>query len=215
MIQSVAILSRSGKVIISRQNVPFQRTRLEGLFATFIRLQSSNHGTSFETDGVRFIYQSCEDVYIVMITSLSSNIIEDTEILNAIIASLTHKLTVSSKGISHGMFEALFVIDEFLHWGYAEKVSVSTVKSNLAMKIKESRSCKNYKEREEEIQEEKDLRNQVAMLQNMQGVTSFLEETHRDFIPEERPKEQPKPKKQPTKKINKTKKVYNWARKTI
>ncbi|KAL7719130.1 Coatomer subunit delta [Entamoeba marina] len=217
MIQSVAILSRSGKVIISRQNVPFQRTRLEGLFATFIRLQSSNHGTSFETDGVRFIYQSCEDVYIVMITSLSSNIIEDTEILNAIIASLTHKLTVSSKGISHGMFEALFVIDEFLHWGYAEKVSVSTVKSNLAMKSKEEERylaelelkkaevARITKKREEEIQEEKDLRNQVAMLQNMQGVTSFLEETHRDFIPEERPKEQPKPKKQPTRKSTKPK----------
>ncbi|EDR27636.1 coatomer subunit delta, putative [Entamoeba dispar SAW760] len=200
MIQSIGILSRSGKILVSRQNVSIARTRIEGLYATFIRMCNTISNSSFETDGVRFLFRLCEDVYIVLITTLSSNVIEDTEIMNAIIASFQQKLTITSKGITQGMFEVLFILDEFLQWGFVEKISVSNVRANLAMRskdeemylqqleIKKAEAARIAKQKAEEIREEKELKEKLAMLQGLQTDNFFEPSPNKtplstDYIP--------------------------------
>lgn len=153
--------------------------------------------TSFESDGVRFVYRMCDDVYIVLITSLSSNIIEDTDIMNAMIAALQQKLTVTAKGITTGMFEALFILDEFLQWGYAEKLSVSTVRTNLAMRskdeeiylkqleIKKAEAERVAREKEDMIREEKELKERIKEAMNASSVNEmYMSQGPRDFVPE-------------------------------
>ncbi|GAB1219037.1 hypothetical protein ENUP19_0011G0037 [Entamoeba nuttalli] len=220
MIQSIGVLSRSGKILVSRQNVSIARTRVEGLYATFIRMCNTISNSSFETDGVRFVFRLCEDVYIVLITTLSSNVIEDTEIMNAIIASFQQKLTITSKGITQGMFEVLFILDEFLQWGFVEKISVSNVRTNLAMRskdeemylqqleIKKAEAARIAKQKAEEIREEKELKEKLAILQGLQTDNFFDQSPNKtplsaDYIPV---KETPSPilEKKPVKKSVKT-----------
>lgn len=187
MIQSIAIITKTGKIIVARQNIPLARTKVEGLYATFLRLVGSNPYTSFEAESVRFVYRLLEDVYVVLITTLSSNIIEDQEIMNAIIACIQQKMTITSKTMTQGMYEVLFIIDEFIQWGHAEKLTVQQARTNLSMKsrdeelylhqleLKKQEAARIAKQKEEEIREEKELREKLEMMQRMQNNSMFTD----------------------------------------
>ncbi|ELP87529.1 hypothetical protein EIN_098560 [Entamoeba invadens IP1] len=188
------------------------RTRIEGLYATFTRMCGTTQNSCFEADGTRFLYRLCEDVYIVVITTLSSNVIEDTQIMNSVISSLQQKMTVTAKTVTQGMFEALFILDEYLQWGFTEKLATNTVRSNLAMKsrdeeiylqqleAKKAEAARIAKQREEEIREEKMIKEKIAMMQNLQNVqVNEQYEVKKDYVPDAVPSKKAAPlkKKQP------------------
>lgn len=234
MIQSFAVLTKTGKVIVARQNVPFTRTKIEGLYATFTRMVTTTPHSSFEAESVRFVYRLIEDVYFVIITTLSSNIIEDTEILNAVIASVQTKMTITSKTVTQQMYEILFIIDEYLQWGFCEKLSVQNVRTNLAMRsrdeeiylhqleLKKQEAARIAKQKAEEIREEKEMKEKLEMIQRMQNnldsmtrsPTTGYSPVSNDYIPPSAPqKQQPQPKKQPTKKTTKQTKGLTLGKK--
>lgn len=62
------------------------RSRIQGLLSGFTKLvdsQDKQH-TYFEHQAVRYVYQPMEDLYVVIITNKSSNIVEDLETLQLI-----------------------------------------------------------------------------------------------------------------------------------
>ena len=69
--------------VVSRQFRDMPRSRIESLLASFPKLiPTGTQHTSVETADVRYVYQPLEDLYILLITNKSSNILQDIDTLH-------------------------------------------------------------------------------------------------------------------------------------
>lgn len=112
VILSAAIMTKGGKTLLARQYQEISRVRIEGLLNAFPKLiKSSQSGVSsglhssrhvqgqsslsssvtahedktfVETDSIRYLYQPMEQLYLLIITTRSSNIVDDLETLQAL-----------------------------------------------------------------------------------------------------------------------------------
>ena len=83
---AAAICTKGGKALVSRQFVEMTKSRIEGLLSAFPKLMSSGRTaqqqhTFVETESVRYVYQPLDKVYVLLITTRASNILEDLETL--------------------------------------------------------------------------------------------------------------------------------------
>jgi hypothetical protein len=85
VILSVSISTKSGKALVSRQFRDIQRIRIEGLLSAFPKLMDTNAEHTFvETDSVRYVYTPMDTLYLIVITTKSSNIVEDLDTLQVL-----------------------------------------------------------------------------------------------------------------------------------
>lgn len=65
-------------VLVSRQYVEMSRIRIEGLLAAFPKLVGmGKQHTYIETENVRYVYQPIESLFLLLVTTKQSNILED------------------------------------------------------------------------------------------------------------------------------------------
>lgn len=132
---AAAVCTKNGKVIISRQFVEMTKARIEGLLAAFPKLMTAGkQHTYVETESVRYVYQPMEKLYMLLITTKASNILEDLETLrlfSKVIPEYCHSL--EEKEIVENAFNLIFAFDEIVALGYRESVNLAQIKTFVEM----------------------------------------------------------------------------------
>ncbi|KAI8065943.1 coatomer subunit delta [Gongronella butleri] len=141
VVLAASIVTKSGKVVISRQFREFQRSRIEGLLASFPKLTGTGQQhTTVETEHVRYVYQPLEDLFMVLITNRQSNILQDIESLHLFARVVTDTCrSCDERDILNNAFDLLFAFDEIISEGYRENVNLSQVKNNIDMESHEEK----------------------------------------------------------------------------
>ncbi|WCJ32284.1 Coatomer subunit delta [Euphorbia peplus] len=141
VVLAASILTKSGKVLVSRQFVDMSRVRIEGLLSAFPKLIGSGKQHTFvETDNVRYVYQPIEALYLLLVTTKQSNIVEDLltlRLLSKLVPEYCYSL--DEEGISMGAFELIFAFDEVISLGQKENVTVAQVKQYCEMESHEEK----------------------------------------------------------------------------
>ncbi|KAL6076358.1 Coatomer subunit delta [Balamuthia mandrillaris] len=135
VVLAVAVCTKNGKALVSRQFVDITRTRIEGLLAAFPNLMGTGKQHTFiETENVRYVYQPLENLYMLLLTNKSSNILEDLETLN-ILAKIVPEYcrVLDEEEVANNAFKLIWAFDEVIAMGYKEKVTLSQIKTFMAM----------------------------------------------------------------------------------
>lgn len=132
---AAAVCTKAGKTIVSRQFVEMTKARIEGLLAAFPKLiPTGTQHTFVETDSVRYVYQPMERLYMVLITTRASNILEDLETLRLfarVIPEYCRSLEESE--IADKAFQLIFAFDEIVALGYRESINLSQIRTFVEM----------------------------------------------------------------------------------
>ena len=130
---------------------------LEEYIVQFSRgVDSCKEITHFESDKVRYIFIPVESLYLILITTKNSNIIEDTEILKLIYRLIQDLCgTINSESIVDNAFEIMLGIDDIVSLGYRNSVNLGQIKQYLQMESIEEQEFKRKKrEQEEKVKKE-------------------------------------------------------------
>ncbi|ESO02206.1 hypothetical protein HELRODRAFT_188623 [Helobdella robusta] len=132
---AAAVCSKTGKAIISRQFVEMTRSRIEGLLASFPKLMGSGKQHTFvETESVRYVYQPLEKLYMLLITTKASNILEDLETLRLFARVIPEYCkNVEESEIIEQAFQLIFAFDEIVALGYRENVNLAQIRTFTEM----------------------------------------------------------------------------------
>lgn len=133
---AAAICTQTGKPLLARLFRDLSKNRITALLANFPSLLSSSESqnTTVEDENARYVFQSVEECYIVLLTTKQSNILEDIETLNLFVSVTSNMLrTVDERGVFENVFELLSAFDEIVTLGYKEKLTVLQVQTFLEM----------------------------------------------------------------------------------
>jgi len=141
VVLSAAITTKAGKTLLARQFVEMSRIRIEGLLAAFPKLIGTGKQHTFvETEAIRYVYQPIENMYLLLITNKSSNIMEDLDTLR-ILAKIVPEFcpTLEEEHVQENAFELVFAFDEVLANGYRDNVTLQQIKTSLEMESYEEK----------------------------------------------------------------------------
>ncbi|XP_012234529.1 coatomer subunit delta [Linepithema humile] len=220
---AAAVCTKAGKTIISRQFVEMTKARIEGLLAAFPKLMSSGKQHTFvETESVRYVYQPLEKVYMLLITTKASNILEDLETLRLFARVIPEYCnSMDELEIAENAFNLIFAFDEIVALGYRENVNLAQIRTFVEMdsheeKVYQAVRMTQEREAKNKMREKaKELHRQRMMEANKKGrakglgfgaygssdaptsLTNLIVETSdtANFVPDSnRPSYKPKPK---------------------
>jgi coatomer subunit delta len=118
------------------------KSKIESLLASFPKLtNTSTQHTTVETDAVRFVYQPLEEMYMVLVTTKGSNILEDIDTLHLFAQVVTSicRNSLSEREVLRNAFELLSAFDEIICLGYRENLKLPQVQSILEMESHEEK----------------------------------------------------------------------------
>ncbi|KAH6931025.1 hypothetical protein HPB50_021350 [Hyalomma asiaticum] len=124
-------MTKSGKVIVSRQFVEMSRARVEGLLLAFPKLLGAGRQHTFvETESVRYVYQPHDKLYVLLLTTRASNILEDLETLRLFSRVLPEYCRgLDEQEVAEQAFNLIFAFDEIVALGYRESVNLAQIRT--------------------------------------------------------------------------------------
>uniref|UniRef100_A0A1B6C3S5 Coatomer subunit delta n=1 Tax=Clastoptera arizonana TaxID=38151 RepID=A0A1B6C3S5_9HEMI len=178
---AAAVCTKAGKTILSRQFVEMSKARIEGLLAAFPKLMSTGKQHTFvETESVRYVYQPLEKLYMLLITTKTSNILEDLETLrlfSRVIPEYCRSMEESE--IADHAFNLIFAFDEIVALGYRESVNLAQIRTFVEMDSHEEKLYQAVRKTQEKEAKNK-MREKAKELQrqrmeaNKKGLGGFI-----------------------------------------
>ncbi|XP_046585015.1 coatomer subunit delta-like [Haliotis rubra] len=155
---AAAVSNKAGKAIISRQFVEMTRSRIEGLLAAFPKLMNTGKQHTFvETESVRYVYQPLEKLYMLLITTKASNILEDLETLRLFAKVIPEYCrNMEESEIVDQSFSLIFAFDEIVALGYRENVNLAQIRTFTEMDSHDEKVCRDVRQTQE-----REARNQM------------------------------------------------------
>ncbi|VEL30964.1 unnamed protein product, partial [Protopolystoma xenopodis] len=136
--------------LVSRQFVEMTKTRIEGLIATFPKLISAGKQHTFvETESVRYVYQPLEKLFVLLITTKASNILEDLETLRLFARIPEYACGTDEADVLNNAFQLIFAFDEIIALGYRENVNIGQIRTYTEMDSQEERIYRAVRENQE------------------------------------------------------------------
>lgn len=183
---AAAICTKSGKALISRQFVEMTRSRVEGLLASFPKLigSGSKQHTFIETESVRYVYQPLDKLYMLLITTKASNILEDLETLRLFSRVIPEYCkTIEEKEINEHCFDLLFAFDEIVALGYRENVNLAQIRTFTEMESHEEKVFKAMRETQEKEAKQKMLERaeEIRRLKVTEGKSKYGSSANSNF----------------------------------
>ncbi|XP_065226061.1 coatomer subunit delta [Planococcus citri] len=138
---SAAICTKAGKTLVSRQFVEMTKARIEGLLAAFPKLVPAGKQHTFvETESVRYVYQPLDKLYMLLITTKTSNILEDLETLRLFVRVIQEYCRSNEESeIRENAFNLIFAFDEIVALGYRESVYLAQIRTYVEMDSQEEK----------------------------------------------------------------------------
>ena len=148
---SVVICNKNARIIFARQFFNISRMDLEEYIVQFSRgVDSCKEITHFESEKVRYIFIPIESLYLILITTKNSNIIEDTEILKLIYRLIQDLCgSIDNDSIVENAFEIMLGVDDIVSLGYRNSVNLAQIKQYLQMESVEEKEFKRKKKEQE------------------------------------------------------------------
>jgi hypothetical protein len=150
---STVICNKNAKIIFARQFVKMSRLELEEHIVHFSRnIESCKDTTHLESDKARYLFIPIENLFLVLITSQNSNIIEDTEMIK-LIYRLVQDLcgNISESSLFANALDLLLGIDDIVCLGYRNTVSTAQVKQLLLMDSQEEKEFRKKQDERETV----------------------------------------------------------------
>lgn len=193
---AASICTQTGKTLLCRLFRDLSKDRITSLLANFPSLLSTSESlnTTVEDENVRYVFQSVEECYVVLLTTKQSNILEDIETLHLFVSVVSQMLrTVDERGVFESAFELLSAFDEIVNMGYKEKLTVLQVQTFLEMdsheekiqeiieKNKEMEAAEERRRRAKEIQRKEFERRAMEQQQAALYGASNVQQTRDTF----------------------------------
>jgi hypothetical protein len=172
---STAICNKSAKIIYARQFESITRLELEEHIVRFSRnIDNCKDSTHLEFEKYRYIFIPIEELYLVLITSKQSNVIEDIEILKLIYRLIQDQCgIISPDNIKYFSLNITLGIDDIVSLGLRESVTIPQIKQLIDMESQEEKEFKKEQERRE-LAQKKQMAEKARELEKMRRENKYV-----------------------------------------
>lgn len=163
-IQSLIITNLFSKIIFARQFQPLPRKQIEEYAVEFFKsIHIDKDSTVIEGNKNRFLYMKSNEVYIVLVTTKDSNILEDIETLKlsqrllSDICSSNGQITIST--VLDNFYDIALGLDDLISQGIYDGSNIPYIIQCLEMDSAEEKEFKKQQEvKEKAAQEQLNIR---------------------------------------------------------
>lgn len=175
MILAASVCTRAGKVLLSRQFQAMNAEKVQTILSRLPRLATAgSQHTVAEAEGVRYVYEPVEDLYLVLLTDTDSNIVQDLKTLRLLVQTLSVCLggvPETERLVAERAFDIIMAFDEVVAEGYSEDLTPNQVETFLEMDSHEEK-IQQIIERNKELEAAEERKKRAKELEAQRRATA-------------------------------------------